>query len=74
MKGMGALRVAETLDVSVRSVRDARWRLRVGLPARRIGRRLIFAEDDVQRLLRRNVERFAHGKREEGYPEQPAHP
>jgi hypothetical protein len=58
MKGLGAREVAEILGVSIRSIRDVRWRARVRLPARRIGRRLIFTLEDCQRLLRRNVERF----------------
>lgn len=49
---------AARLGVSPRSLRDKRWRLRVGLAATRIGRRVGFREDDLVKLITRGRERM----------------
>ncbi|MBI2218776.1 MAG: helix-turn-helix domain-containing protein [Candidatus Rokubacteria bacterium] len=51
--------VAERLKVARRTVYDARWRRRVGLPVCRIGRRLIVIESDLRRFLRHAREQRA---------------
>lgn len=81
MRGLGAKEAAAILGVSIRSIRDVRWRSRVRLAGRRIGRRLVFTEQDLQALLRRSVERFPgrrngrtgdNGLGEESREQQPA--
>lgn len=42
---------AGILRVSPRSLADRRYRERLGLAARRVGRRLVFLEEDLLRLL-----------------------
>ena len=42
---------ARILQVSPRSLADKRYRLRLGLAARKVGRRVIFLEADLKRLL-----------------------
>ena len=49
---------ATLLGVSPKSIQDKRWRLRVGLPATRIGRCLRFRERDCVKLLERGLEKF----------------
>ncbi len=47
---------ARLLSVSTRSLHDKRYRLRIGLPARKIGRRTVFLEADILKLLERGRE------------------
>jgi len=49
---------AKLLKVSPRSLADRRYRLRLGLSGRKIGRRLIFVEGDLLRLLDAGRELF----------------
>lgn len=43
--------------VSTRSLLDARYRARLGLRAIRVGRRLMFSEQEIDRLIERGRER-----------------
>ena len=52
---------AARLGVSPRSLADRRWRSRVGLTATKIGRRALFREADIERLIARGVERLKAG-------------
>lgn len=47
---------ATVLQISPRLLSDKRYRARLGLAGRKIGKRLIFAEEDVLRLLERGRE------------------
>jgi hypothetical protein len=58
MKLISADETAERLCVSPRSLLDKRYRLRIGLNAVRIGRRLGFIEADVERLITRGREKL----------------
>lgn len=49
---------AERLSVSPRSLSDRRYRVRLGLAAVRIGRRLTFSEPDLERIIREGRERL----------------
>ena len=49
---------AARLGVSPRSLADKRFRLRVGLAAVRIGRRVKFREEDIGRLVTKGLERL----------------
>lgn len=51
-------RVAKLLGVSPRSVADRRYRERIGLAGRRVGRRLVFVREDVIAVLERGREQF----------------
>lgn len=51
-------RAAERLSVSPRSLSDRRYRVRLGLAAVKIGRRITFAESDIERLIREGRERL----------------
>ena len=44
--------IAKVLRLSEKSVRDPRFRQRIGLRGIKIGRSLRFLEDDVKRLLK----------------------
>ena len=52
---------AERLGVSPRSLADRRWRARVGLVTTKIGRRALFRESDIDKLILRGVERLTAG-------------
>jgi hypothetical protein len=54
---------ARQLDLSSLSLADKRFRIRIGLPAIKIGRRLVFDERDIKQLISRGRERPA--RREE---------
>lgn len=58
MKRLTAEEAAAQLGVSKRSLSDKRYRLRIGLPAVRIGRRIGFEERDVERIITRGRERL----------------
>jgi hypothetical protein len=58
MRAVGAREAAGILGISVRSVRDRRFRQKIGLIGRKLGRRLVFAVEDCERLLNRGAERF----------------
>lgn len=47
---------ASRLGVSPRSLVDKRYRLRLGLAAIKIGRRIGFKEIDIEKLIERNRE------------------
>jgi hypothetical protein len=46
------------LGVSPRSLIDKRYRLRLGLSAVKIGRKVGFAENDIERIIERRCERL----------------
>lgn len=46
------------LSVSPRSLADERFRQRIGLPARRVGRKLVFTVRDCEAVLERGKEHF----------------
>lgn len=48
---------ARYLGLSPRSLADARWRNRVGMPAVKIGRSLRFLLSDLQKLIKRSREK-----------------
>lgn len=56
MRTCSVEQAAAILQVSPRSLSDKRYRARLGLAGRKIGKRLIFAEEDVLRLLKRGRE------------------
>jgi len=47
---------ALVLKISPRSLADRRYRMRLGIPARKVGRRLVFAETDLLQLLEQSRE------------------
>ena len=57
-KSLNIDEAARLLSISPRSLADRRYRLRLGLAARKIGRRIIFLEEDILKLLERGKERF----------------
>ena len=58
MQALDVDSAARLLGISPRSLADKRYRARLGLAARRVGRRLVFAEEDCVRILRRGKEPF----------------
>jgi hypothetical protein len=49
---------AEAIKVSYRTIRDPRWRARVGLPVVRVGRKILgVREADLRRVIRRGIRR-----------------
>ena len=54
---------AQRLGLSPRSLCDKRYRFRIGLPATKIGRRIGFAESDVEKLINRGREKLSVGVR-----------
>jgi hypothetical protein len=57
-KALDLRRAATYVGSSPRTLADARWRERVGLPATRIGRRLVFLIRDLDALLTRSREQM----------------
>jgi phage terminase Nu1 subunit (DNA packaging protein) len=55
---VNANELAAHFGLSARTVRDARWRRRAGLPATRIGGRLLFQVVDVDHAIARGRERL----------------
>lgn len=53
-----ARETAACLGLSIRTVRDRRWRQRAGVPATRVGGRLLFTVRDLDRALTRGRERL----------------
>lgn len=49
---------ADRLSVSPRSLSDRRYRVRLGLAAVKIGRRLTFSEADIEKIIRAGREHF----------------
>ena len=47
---------AAVLKASPRSLADKRYRMRLGLVARKIGRRIVFTQEDIQLVLDRGKE------------------
>lgn len=58
MKILTAEEASQRLGVKPGSLLDKRYRLRIGLPAVKIGRRVGFAEDDIERLIKRGREKL----------------
>ena len=52
---------AGRLGISPRSLCDKRYRMRIGLAAVRIGRRVGFSEADIERLITRGREKLPIG-------------
>ncbi len=50
------IEAANVLKISPRSLADKRYRLRLPLPARKVGRKVVFLESDVLNLLEQNIE------------------
>jgi len=50
---------ASLLGLSPKTLGDKRWRVRVGLYAVKIGRRLRFIENDLEALVQRGRERIS---------------
>ncbi len=48
--------LSQILKFSTKSLKDPRWRRRIGLRATRIGRSIRFIERDIQDLLKRGRE------------------
>jgi len=57
---------AERLSIAEKTIRDLRWRLKVGLPLIRVGGRVGVLESDIEELLRRGRERLPSQGRREG--------
>jgi hypothetical protein len=62
-KALGLTAAASYVGSTSRTLADARWRRRVGLPATRIGRRLMFLTRDLDALLARGRERMPRPQR-----------
>jgi hypothetical protein len=62
---IGLKEAAQRLDLSPFSLADKRFRLRIGLPAIKIGRRLGFDERDVEQLVLRGRETMPIESRQE---------
>jgi hypothetical protein len=60
-KTLTADEVAKVLDMKRRSVIDKRVRRRLGLPIVKCGKRVLFLEEDVERVLRRYREKSMGG-------------
>ncbi len=64
MKEVGFVRMlsiseaADRLSIASKTIRDPQWRLRVGLPLVRVGRRVGGLEDDILALLRKGREQL----------------
>jgi Helix-turn-helix domain len=58
MKTLTLSETAKRLGFKDPSVRDKRVRVRLGLPAVKVGGRLMFLESDVERVLRRGREKL----------------
>lgn len=54
---------AARLGVSPRSLADRRYRCRLNLPGVKVGRRLLFAEVEVDRIVREGRERLPGERR-----------
>jgi excisionase family DNA binding protein len=61
MQLRSAEEAAAQLGVSPKSVKGKRWRIRGGLPATKIGRRTMFRESDLEKLISRGRERLPTG-------------
>ncbi len=57
MKVLDVKESAEFIRVRESTVRDPKWRQRVRLPAVRIGRRMLFREQDLLALVERGLEK-----------------
>lgn len=56
MKLLSLEETAERLTLSPRSLADWRYRARLGLPAVKLGRKVVFEEDAVEQLIIRGRE------------------
>ena len=61
MKTLTIDEAALLLKVSPRSLADKRYRVRLGVPARKVGRRLVFVETDLLSLLEQRREVLSTG-------------
>jgi hypothetical protein len=59
---------SKRLGVAVRSLEDKRYRIRIGLPAVHIGRRIGFDEGDIDRLIARGREKLPVACGQEAQP------
>ena len=59
---------ADCLGVAQKTLRDARWRARIGLPLTRVGGRVGILEEDIEAILTRGRERLKHQGVAEGNP------
>lgn len=53
---------AQLIQCSLRSILDKRYRMRHGIVARKVGRRLVFLEADLLRVLERGRETMPGGE------------
>jgi len=58
MKLLSLEETANRLDVAPTSLADKRYRVRIGLPAVKAGRRIGFAEHDIEKLITRGREKL----------------
>lgn len=58
MQLLSLSQAAEALGIKPRSLADKRYRLRIGLVAVRIGRRVLFDARDLERLVAKGRERL----------------
>lgn len=58
---------AQRLNLKPESLSDKRFRVRIGLPAVRIGRRIGFIEADVEKLIARGREKLPTGGNRNGH-------
>ena len=64
MKTLTVEEAAELLKLTPRSLCDKRVRANIGLPGRKVGRRLIFSEADVLRVIEAGKEHLPGRERE----------
>lgn len=67
MRTLSLDEAAHVLKLSPRTLGDRRFRMRVGLAARKVGRRLVFMESELERLLRAGRERCGPAPRRDGH-------
>lgn len=58
MRTLNLDEAAALLKISPRSLADRRYRAKLPLAARKIGRKIVFVESDITRLLDRGTERL----------------
>ena len=62
MRIVGVEETATRLNIRPKSLLDKRFRARIGLAAVHIGRRIGFAEGDIERLITRGREKLPVGQ------------
>jgi len=58
MKLMNVQELSERLNLPTSTIKDKRWRARMGLPAVKLGERVLFREQDVERVITKHLERL----------------